>query len=69
MRALYRRYLQWRVAARWFFIALFGYFLIWLVGYSVWLKGAPLLALITNPIVGFECVPRAVSVVYGDGAW
>jgi len=69
MRALYRRYLQWRVAARWFFIALFGYFLIWLVGYSVWLKGAPLLALITNPslVLSAYLAPLALFMVMALG--
>lgn len=54
MRALLRRYLQWRVGVQWYVIALFGYFLIWLAGYSVWLDGAPLFALITHPSLIFS---------------
>lgn len=54
MRALWRRYGQWRVGALWYFIALFGYLLIWLVGYSVWLNGAPLFTLMANPSLIFS---------------
>jgi membrane protease YdiL (CAAX protease family) len=49
VRALRRRYIQWRVGVLWYIIALFGYFLIWLAGYSVWLNGAPLTALLAQP--------------------
>jgi uncharacterized protein len=47
--ALLRRYGQWRVGLHWYLVALFGYLLIWLAGYSVWLNGAPLFALLNQP--------------------
>lgn len=54
MRTLLRRYVQWRVGLQWYAVALFGYFLIWLVGYSVWLNGAPLFALMAKPWLIFS---------------
>jgi hypothetical protein len=49
MRALLRRYVQWRVGVQWYFVALIGYFL-------VWLAGAPCIAVLpgqrlSNPIL------------------
>ena len=49
MRILSSRYVQWRVGILWYVVALFGYFLVWLAGYSVWLNGAPLFALVAKP--------------------
>jgi uncharacterized protein len=52
--ALWYRYGQWRVGILWYLIALFGYFLIWLVGYSVWLNGTPLFNFIADPSLVFR---------------
>src|SRR5262245_50878184 len=49
VRALLRRCVQWRVGIPWYFVALFGYLLIWLTSESIWLNGAPLLALLAQP--------------------
>ena len=49
--ALLRRYLQWRVGLIWYLVALGGFLSIWLAGESLWLNGAPLIALIAHPSV------------------
>jgi membrane protease YdiL (CAAX protease family) len=49
MRALLRRYVQWRVGVQWYFAALFAGLLIWLAGFSILLNGEPLFALIAHP--------------------
>jgi len=54
VRALRHRYIQWRVGVMWYIVALFAYLLIWLVGYSVWLNGAPLAALLAQPALIFS---------------
>jgi uncharacterized protein len=69
MRALSRRYVQWRVGMLWYFVALFGYFLVWLAGYSVWLAGVPLVALIAKPWLIFSSylAPFALLLVFAFG--
>ena len=69
LRALWRRYGQWRVGVRWYLIALFGYFLIWLAGYSVWLNGIPLFNLIADPSLIFSAylVPLAFMLILALG--
>lgn len=69
MRALGRRYLQWRVGFLWYLMALFGYFLIWFAGYSVWLNGAPLFALIAQPTLIFSAylAPLAIFIFLAFG--
>ena len=42
IRPLLHRFVQWRVGVQWYFAALFGFLLIWLVGYSILLNGEPL---------------------------
>jgi membrane protease YdiL (CAAX protease family) len=54
IRILARRYIQWRVGLLWYVVALFGYFFVWLIGYTVWLNGAPLFALIAKPWLLFS---------------
>jgi uncharacterized protein len=68
-RALLRRYGQWRVGLHWYIVALFGYFLIWLAGYSVWLDGAPLFALIAQPslILSAYLAPLALLLILALG--
>jgi uncharacterized protein len=68
-RALLRRYGQWRVGLGWYAVALFGYFLIWLAGYSVWLGGAPLVALIAQPslVLSAYLVPLALLLILAFG--
>jgi membrane protease YdiL (CAAX protease family) len=65
VRALRQRYAQWRVGAHWYGIALFGYLLIWLAGYSIWLDGAPLLALAAKPglILSAYLAPLALLLI------
>ncbi len=69
VRKLAHRYLQWRVGILWYLIALFGYFVIWLAGYSVWLNGAPLFALLRRPslILGSYLAPLALLSVLAFG--
>jgi membrane protease YdiL (CAAX protease family) len=69
LRALLRRYGQWRVGLRWYLVALFGYLLIWLAGYSVWLNGAPVAALIAQPslLLSAYLVPLALLLILAVG--
>src|SRR6185503_1687379 len=69
LRALWRRYGQWRVGVHWYLIALFGYLLIWLVGYSVWLNGAPLLNLLAEPSLIFSAylIPLSLFLILALG--
>ena len=69
VRVLLRRCVQWRVGILWYVIALFGYFIVWLAGYCVWLDGAPMFALVAKPwlIFGSYLVPSAVLVVLAFG--
>jgi uncharacterized protein len=69
IRALSRRYFRWRVGILWYFVALFGYFLVWVAGYAVWLNGAPLYALFAKPwlLLRSYLVPFALLSVLAFG--
>jgi membrane protease YdiL (CAAX protease family) len=69
VRALLRRYVQWRVGLRWYFVALFGYLLIWLAGYSVWLNGTPVAALIAQPslLLSAYLIPLTLLLILAFG--
>jgi uncharacterized protein len=54
--------LQWRVGVRWYVIALFGFLAIWLVGYSVWLDGAPLRTLVAQPTLLLSAYGASLAV-------
>lgn len=48
VRRLLRRIVQWRVGIHWYFVALLAFLSVWLVVYSLILRGAPLINLIQN---------------------
>jgi uncharacterized protein len=48
---LLKRIIQWRVNFRWYLAAIFSILLIWLAAYSIIYSGAPLQALIANPLL------------------
>jgi hypothetical protein len=49
----------------WYRLALFGFLATWLVGYSIWLDGAPLRTLVAQPTLLLSAygAPLAVFVV------
>jgi membrane protease YdiL (CAAX protease family) len=48
VRALLSRVVRWRVGIQWYAVALFSFFLVWLVAYSLVFNGAPLANLFQN---------------------
>jgi membrane protease YdiL (CAAX protease family) len=48
LRQFLRRFVQWRVGARWYFVAIFLFLFIFLIAYSLFLGGAPLINLLQN---------------------
>jgi uncharacterized protein len=49
LRELFSRVVRWRVKIRWYLVALFGFVVIWIGGYSIPLNGTPLQGLLTQP--------------------
>jgi membrane protease YdiL (CAAX protease family) len=43
-----RRFVQWRVGVRWYFVAIFLFLFIFLTAYSLFLRGEPLINLVQN---------------------
>ena len=61
---LLRRCVQWRVGIGWYLIAIFGFFLIYLVGYSVFLGvNLPLALLVKWTLIFTVFFPQAVFII------
>ena len=61
---LLRRCVQWRVGIGWYLIAIFGFLLIFLVGYSVFLGvNLPLALLVKWPLMFTVFLPQAVLII------
>ena len=64
VRHLLRRCVQWRVGVGWHLIAIFGFFLVYFVGYSVFLGvNLPLALLHQWPLLFSVFVPQAVFII------
>ena len=61
---LLRRCVQWRVGIQWYLIAIFGFLLIFLLGYSVFLGvNLPLALLAQSPLLLTVFLPQAVLII------
>src|SRR2546421_10452037 len=61
---LRRRCVQWRVGIQWYLIAIFGFLLIFLLGYSVFLGvNLPLALLVQSPLLLTVFLPQAVLII------
>ncbi len=61
---LLRRCVQWRVGIQWYLIAIFGFLLIFLLGYSVFLEvNLPLALLAQSPLLLTVFLPQAVFII------
>src|SRR5438270_9137292 len=61
---LLRRCVQWRVGIQWYLITIFGFLLVYLVGYSVFLGvNLPLALLAQSPLLLTVFLPQAVFII------